>query len=214
MKFSDLKNLSIYLVIFLSTFLMFSACSEENSLEVPFPTSLGVLSEQVVADLQFLREEEKLARDVYLFAYEQHGLNIFNNIAKSEQQHTDQVKLLLDQYGIEDPASTQEGVFINETLQQLYIDLTTKAALSLTDALEVGATIEDLDIRDLNTMAKNSERDDISLLYQNLACGSANHMRSFYSLLQHQGVNYEVQFISEAELQTILTASNSGCGGL
>jgi len=193
---------------------MFSACSEENSLEVPFPTSLGVLSEQVVADLQFLREEEKLARDVYLFAYEQHGLNIFNNIAKSEQQHTDQVKLLLDQYGIEDPASTQEGVFINETLQQLYIDLTTKAALSLTDALEVGATIEDLDIRDLNTMAKNSERDDISLLYQNLACGSANHMRSFYSLLQHQGVNYEVQFISEAELQTILTASNSGCGGL
>ena len=214
MKFSDLKNLSIYLVIFLSTFLMFSACSEENSFEVPFPTSLGVLSEQVVADLQFLREEEKLARDVYLFAYEQHGLNIFNNIAKSEQQHTDQVKLLLDQYGIEDPASTQEGVFINETLQQLYIDLTTKAALSLTDALEVGATIEDLDIRDLNTMAKNSERDDISLLYQNLACGSANHMRSFYSLLQHQGVNYEVQFISEAELQTILTASNSGCGGL
>lgn len=191
------------------------ACSENNAItssDLINESNTVALSEQETADLLFLREEEKLAHDVYLFAYATHGLTLFNNIASSEQQHTDRVKALLDQYGIADPALANAGEFTNETLQELYNQLTAKAAISLTDALEVGATIEDLDIKDLNLMAVNSQREDLALLYENLACGSANHMRSFYGQLQNLGVTYQVQYITNEALTAILSASNGGCG--
>jgi hypothetical protein len=45
--------------------------------------------------LIYMREEEKLARDVYIVLGDKWGLRIFQNIAKSEQIHTDMVKNLI-----------------------------------------------------------------------------------------------------------------------
>ncbi len=63
----------------------------------------AILSQEEIDDLVYLREEEKLARDVYLHLYNTWGQWIFENIAASEQQHMDAVKTLLDRYGIHDP---------------------------------------------------------------------------------------------------------------
>jgi hypothetical protein len=55
-----------------------------------------------VADmLAFMREEEKLAHDVYLlfsemYAGEEGGAKIFAHITESEQRHTDAVRELLE----------------------------------------------------------------------------------------------------------------------
>jgi len=57
------------------------------------------LSESEMQGLILMREEEKLARDVYTTLGEKWDLNIFINIAGSEQTHTDAVKYLLDRYG-------------------------------------------------------------------------------------------------------------------
>lgn len=206
---NTLKSPALFSAILIVPLLL--SCSEDQGI-LNTSESINTLSEQETVDLQFLREEEKLAHDVYLYAYEKHAFMTFKNIASSEQQHTDRVKALLESYQIEDPALVEEGVFANPTLQQLYNDLTAKVNLSLIDALEVGATIEDLDIRDLNTMAENSQKEDIRLLYDQLACGSANHMRSFYSQLQNQGVEYQVQFISEDQMAEILSEPVGGCG--
>ena len=46
--------------------------------------------------LNFMREEEKLAFDVYETLYIKWGTNIFNNIKKAELTHMDAVKILLD----------------------------------------------------------------------------------------------------------------------
>jgi len=172
----------------------------------------SLLTDQETQDLLFLREEEKLARDVYLFAYNQHGLKVFQNIAKSEEQHMDRVLAILTSYGVDDPALAESGAFNNPDLQSLYEQLTAKASLSLVDALEVGAIIEDLDIKDLNAMAVNSAKEDLALLYSNLACGSANHMRSFYGQLVANGADYEPQYISQEELDEILASPQGGCG--
>ena len=43
-----------------------------------------------------MREEEKLARDVYLTLYDIWGTPAFNNIASSEQTHMDAVLMLID----------------------------------------------------------------------------------------------------------------------
>ena len=67
--------------------------------------STGQLTSTEADGLRFMREEEKLAHDVYVALYEKWGLRIFNNISNSEQTHTDAVKTLLDRYGVADPAA-------------------------------------------------------------------------------------------------------------
>lgn len=73
------------------------------------------------AALLYMREEEKLARDVYLTLYEKYALPIFQNIAGSESRHTLAVKALLDKYKIEDPVhSDSVGMFTDQELKKLY----------------------------------------------------------------------------------------------
>lgn len=195
--------------------LMTWSCDSDNDTSIvgtEVESVESLLTDQETQDLLFLREEEKLARDVYLIAFKRHGLKVFQNIANSEQQHMDRVLAILQTYDIEDPALSEAGNYANDDLQALYEQLTAKAELSLIDALEVGATIEDLDIKDLNLMAENSDKEDIALLYSNLACGSANHMRSFYSQLMANGATYEAQFITQEQLEEILATNQGGCG--
>ncbi len=52
-----------------------------------------------------------------------------HNIAKSEQQHMDSLKVLLDKYGIPDPAAGKKpGEFTNQKLQGLYAELVQKGS--------------------------------------------------------------------------------------
>ena len=51
--------------------------------------------------LVLMREEEKMAHDVYSFLYDKWNIMIFNNIASSEQTHTNAVLELLDKYDID-----------------------------------------------------------------------------------------------------------------
>ncbi len=98
----------------------------------------------------FMREEEKLARDLCSVLYEQWGQRIFSNMARSEQTHTNTIKILLATYDIDDPVTTDEpGVFENEELFALYESLLTVGKTSVVDALKVGALVEKVDIQDI-----------------------------------------------------------------
>ena len=167
---------------------------------------LETLSSEEVNDLLHMREEEKLARDVYLTLSEHYSLPIFKNIARAEQRHMDAIKSLLHKYGIEDPVKDDSiGVFQNEDLQNLYYQLVDKGEQSLVDALEVGATIEDLDIKDLEDAIQRTDNQDISIVYQNLMKGSRNHLRSFTRILKRLGITYEPQYISPEEYEEIVS---------
>ena len=160
----------------------------------------------------FLREEEKLARDVYAALYEKWNMNIFNNIASSEQTHTDRVKAILDARNIEDPVTDDtRGVFKNEELSKLYTDLVQQGSASLVEALKVGALIEDLDIKDLNEMASRTNDTEVITMYMSLRCGSENHMRSFVKQIEQRNATYEPTYISQAEYDAIVTGSNGEC---
>ena len=69
----------------------------------------GILGDQETADLLYMREEEKLAHDVYVFLYDLWGLPVFNNIAASESTHTASVLALLARYGISRPGRWFSG---------------------------------------------------------------------------------------------------------
>lgn len=167
------------------------------------------LTDAEVEGLLYMREEEKLARDVYLALYDMWGLNIFQNIADSEQTHTDAVKGLLDKFGIADPAEdTAAGVFTDATLQALYDELTGLGAQSLEDAIRVGAAIEEIDILDLQEYLSTLTNDSIRQVYENLLSGSENHLRAFVSTLaQKTGETYVPQYLGEEDYNTIMSES-------
>lgn len=172
------------------------------------------LSEEERTGLLLMREEEKLARDVYQTLYEQWGLKIFTNIAQSEQTHTEAVRDLLEKYNIEDPVTDDTiGVFINPTFQELYDTLVSQGSESELAALTVGATIEDLDIKDLQDLIAQTDNQDIALVYENLARGSRNHLRAFTKQLTQRGETYEPQHISVADYQNIITGDQETGSG-
>ena len=165
------------------------------------------LNEQEVADLLFMREEEKLAHDVYLTLYEQWGLRIFQNIANSELTHTEAIRTLLVRYDLADPALDRAvGVFANEGLQALYDQLVAQGSQSLVAALQVGATIEDLDIVDLQNAVARTDNADIVLVYENLMKGSRNHLRAFIATLQKQNGEYQPQYLDQAAYEAIISS--------
>lgn len=165
------------------------------------------LSNDELISLRWMREEEKLAHDVYITLYNKWRVNIFKNIAESEQTHQDAVLTLLIKYGIPDPAASKAvGVFSNPTLQDLYNQLVTRGNTSLMEAFKVGATIEDLDIYDLEDWLTKVDNRDIVYVYQNLNKGSRNHLRSFYSQIVSAGGTYTAQYITQAQLEAIVNS--------
>lgn len=152
-----------------------------------------------------MREEEKLARDVYLALYEQWGIRTFANIARSEQRHMDAMAALMATKGIADPVvGSAPGEFVNEELQVLYDELVAKGSTSAVEALTVGAIIEDLDIYDLKRLLEGNEDPLTRQVYTSLLRGSENHMRSFAGLLDRVGKSYEARYITAGELDAIL----------
>lgn len=118
----------------------------------------------------------------------------------------DAIEALLKKYKIEDPVKDNSiGVFQDEELQNLYYQLVDKGKQSLVDALEVGAIIEDLDIKDLEEAIRKTDNHDIAFVYQNLMKGSRNHLRSFTRILRRLGITYEPQYISAEEYEHILS---------
>jgi hypothetical protein len=176
----------------------------------------GILSEAEANALEYMREEEKLANDVYLALYNQWQLPIFQNIASSEQTHTEAIKTLLDRYGLQDPAYGEAGVFANQTLQDLYDQLVAQGSQSLAEALKVGAAIEEIDILDIEQRIALTNQPDITQVYANLLKGSGNHLSSFVSTLQNQtGEIYQPQYLSQDAYQAIVGNSieRGGPGG-
>lgn len=155
--------------------------------------------------LQYMREEEKLARDVYLSLYNRWGVPIFNNIASSEQTHTDTIAGLLEKYNIEDPVTSDEiGAFTNPAFTELFNLLVETGSQSYEAALMVGAEIEELDIADISEQLNVIKKRDITQVYGNLLEGSANHLRSFYDLIVQGGFEYTPSHISQEEFDDII----------
>ena len=211
--------LAVLVVIF-----MFGGCTNQQNPVAPVNTEastdinapaltledfpLEPLSDGEIEGLIFMREEEKLARDVYDTLYIVWGQRIFSNISESEAKHTEAVKSILDRYTITDPVvDDKAGAFSNASLSALYNDLVQSGGQSLIDGLKVGAVIEEIDILDLrHQLDEVVDNQDIAFVYENLMSGSRNHLRAFVRNLERKGVDYTPQYLSEAAFEAIMTS--------
>ena len=168
------------------------------------PVPLSAAEEEMVL---YLREEEKLARDVYLTLADRWQLPIFSNIARAEQKHMDMVFRLIEVYDLVDPITDDAiGSFTNPDLGALYLELVADGEISLIAALTVGATIEDMDLNDLYELIELTDNDHLEMVAYNLAKGSRNHMRAFVRALEAQGESYIPIYLDEDAYAAIFEA--------
>lgn len=169
------------------------------------------LNEAEIAGLMEMREEEKLAHDVYVYFYDTFNHVVFKNIAASETQHTSSVLRLIEGYGLEDPALPEVGEFNNQKFIDLYRSLT--AASDLTEALKAGALIEETDIADLKIHLEETEVLTLQTVYSHLLNASRIHLKAFTRVLSQMGVSYIPTVLSEEEYQEIIESSSTNIEG-
>lgn len=164
------------------------------------------LDETEIHHLEFIREEEKMARDVYLVLSEQWGNHVFANIAESEQAHMDAMANLLAYYGIADPVPSNDiGDFKDPNIDKLFDDLILRGSESEADALLVGGYIEEYDILDIWKANEETDEARIQRVYQNLYEGSYNHLDAFvYNYERLTGESYAPQLLSVKDYELVM----------
>lgn len=180
----------------------------------PATKTVSALTSDETDDLLFMREEEKLARDTYHTLFEKYGLQVFANIESSEQSHMDALLLKLESYGLEDPAAGNAiGKFTDHELQELYETLITMGSRSDLDAVLVGGIIEETDMEDIKAAMERTQNADILNTYDNLICGSRNHLRGFAANYEAMtGRAYKALVLDQTEVDEILAGELENCG--
>ena len=150
-----------------------------------------------------MREEEKMAKDVYTYFYSQFNYRIFNNISKSETVHSEAVLRVINYYKLTDPATNVTGTFTDAHMQELYTKFTSESK-TVEDALKTGAFIEEYDITDLKKLIDETDNTYIKRVYTNLKKGSENHLRAFTRMLKFRGIVYVPVKLPEEEYLAII----------
>ena len=175
--------------------------------------SATTLTDAETEDILFMREEEKLARDVYMTLGDVWGTPIFTNIAGAESMHMTSIEMLITHYGLDDPVDENPvGVFVNPTLQTMYDDLVATGSRSLIEALEVGALIEEVDIKDLIDSIAETEASDVLRVWEQLLSGSQNHLKAFTSQLAAQDIVYVPTVLDAATYDQMLSEAGQSNG--
>ena len=185
------------------------AAGHDDHLEVLLKgMPVGVLTDEEESAILYLREEEKLARDLYTAFYDKWGIRTFSQISGSEQNHMDSMKLLVERYGLEDPVLSEPGKFSDEKLQQIFDDLLARGLTSRGESLKAAAMVEDMDIMDFRVEQEKTEKPDLLAVYENLERGSRNHLRAFGRQLSKENIRYEANFLTQEEIDSIMASPN------
>ena len=84
--------------------------------------------------------------------------------------------------------------------------MTRKPHAPILDALVVGATIEDLDIRDLRSAIAGSSDYDVQRVLGNLERASLNHLRAFSRQLEKNGITYSPEYMDPGEYEIVVAS--------
>lgn len=170
------------------------------------------LSAEEEHDLLHMREEEKIARDVYLRLGERWGLQPFVNISGAEQAHMDAIAVLLEHYRLPDPAQDLVvGQFRNPEFQSLFTRLVEMGQRSELAAIKVGLLIEELDLYDLVEARARTRQPEIIAVYEDLERGSRNHLRAFFRHMQRYEGEYVPQYLSLSDFEAIAWSQHEVC---
>jgi len=168
------------------------------------------LTENEKAGILLMREEEKMARDIYQTLNEKWDQMPFVHISESEINHMARMKLLIDKYNLKDPVeknADKRGVYENKVLAQMFEELTASGKTSLEAAFRAGAKVEEVDIRDLKEAMAKTSNADIKSTYSDLISASENHLRAFVRNLKRLDVTYTPVVMDKKEFDAIISSA-------
>jgi hypothetical protein len=136
---------------------------------------------ELAKSLQFMREEERMARDLYkAFADLYDDAVPFSRITVSEDRHYDAVGTLLDRFDVADPSTGKAaGTYADATIQKLYTDWLAQGKKSVDAAYDVGVALETRDIADLKAAINDTSDAYVKQVYTNLLGASEQHLRAY-----------------------------------
>jgi len=147
----------------------------------PTPSAGAALDEQAQEHVAFIREEERLARDLYTALDAHHdGLAPFSMIKNAEQRHFDAAGRLIDIYHLDDPSEGAEaGEYAFDELQERYDGWLERGLKSEQEAFTVGVELETADIADLEKMIADIDNAQVDRVLGHLLQGSEHHLDAF-----------------------------------
>jgi len=185
--------IAVAILTVLASMTVATLAGQQQRASRPLPAAVQ-LTEAEEQHILYMREEEKLARDVYLTMYELWVAQIFANISESEQRHMDAIKTLITRYSLVDPVVDDAvGIFTNQDFEILYDELVADGSDSLEEALKVGVRIEELDIADLELALQEASMRTVKRIFQNLLNGSYNHLSAFETNIETGGTECQGQ---------------------
>jgi len=195
------------------------ACGNTGGTTAADPGLSTPLTMDEANGLKYMREEEELARDLYMTIFNNKGLTVFQSISlNSEVAHAQSMLNLLNTYSVADPSTGNPTTYSDPALQALFNDLratSTGAGATDVDALMVGALVEEMDIADINKEKALVQPVHALIIqtYDNLLCGSRNHLRSFVGQIELiTGTAYTPQVPALAvEVNAILAGAPEQC---
>ena len=190
-----MKTYFITIVVFISLFLS------------PIK-SFSQLTDAEINGIITLREEEKVAYDVYMYLYEKYDNIVFKNIALNEKDHMMKIKELINTYNLNDPVSgteDQRGVFENKKMKALYDEMIMAGNYGVVDAMRAAARFEETDIQDLLNYIAVTSDPTVLAVYQILESGSEDHLRALVKYIREEGISYKPSVLSKEEYDRIMS---------
>ena len=154
---------------------------EAHAEDIPAAVPGAEISPEVEAQLVFMVQEEKLARDVYTLAMGEYpDARVFSNISRAESTHMSEVQVLLERYDVADPTKDlAPGVFVENSLKALYDSLADQVETGWAQAVQAGVAVEVTDIEDLEAALELEAPADVTAVLENLLAGSQRHLAAF-----------------------------------
>jgi hypothetical protein len=150
-----------------------------------------------------VREDEKIARDLYISFFGKFGLKPFENIGKAEDNHIKATEKLFDYYEIDYPALSGNGKFENAIRQKLFDSLLLKVNTEL-DAFKVMAVLEESNIVEYGAVIKTVVNPNIKMVIENLAKASANHFKAAIRQITALGGTYTPEFLTQEQYRAVI----------
>ena len=172
---------------------------KESSWEISHSFTVSwILNEAEIERLILQYEDEYAAIWIYNYFYELYGLEVFKNIANSEENHLWAIISLMEAYNLELPD------WLSEEFQAELDSLKSMGEWSLKEALEAWVLFEIRDIEDIAKTISLTQNEDIKKVMFNIGGGSFNHLRWFLTSLDKQGFTTDIdysEFLTEEDLE-------------
>ena len=150
-----------------------------------------------------VREDEKVARDLYFSFFGTFGLKPFENIGKAEDNHIKATEKLFDYYEIDYPALSENGKFENAIRQKLYDSLLLKGTPEL-EAFKVMALLEETNIAEYGEVLKTIVNPNIKIVIENLAKASVNHFKAAIRQITALGGTYAPSLMTQEQYRAVI----------